>query len=144
MSDAIHYPLGLNTAASNAVVAEPAVGSAADYLPARVAGATDDAARVKAAAEKFEGFFIGQLLREMRSSTREMAGEDSVFKSTLDQDMLDMADVALGDSLAGKHAFGIADAILRQLVPASAAPGPAVAAPRTAVHGAGPRTAFKE
>jgi len=34
-----------------------------------------------------------------------------------------MADMSLADSLAGRRAFGIADAILRQLLPtASAAP----------------------
>lgn len=75
------------------------------------------AAKVQAAAEKFEGFFIAQLLRQMRQGTREMAGEDSVFSSRVNQDMLDMADVALADALAGQRAFGIADAILRQLLP---------------------------
>jgi len=142
MSDPVHYSLGLHGPATSAVEGEPVVGSAADYAPARVAGATEDPARVKAAAEKFEGFFIGQLLREMRRSTREMAGEGSVFKSTLDQDMLDMADVALGDSLASQHAFGIADAILRQLVPAGTAA--AVGVPRPAIHGADVEPAFKK
>jgi peptidoglycan hydrolase FlgJ len=78
-------------------------------------------AKVHEAAEKFEGFFIAQLLRQMRQSTREMAGEDSVYSGRVNQDMLDMADVALADSLAGQRAFGIADAILRQLLPPAAA-----------------------
>jgi peptidoglycan hydrolase FlgJ len=88
-------------------------------LPLGPSAPATDATAVKAAAEKFEGFFIGQLLREMRSSTREMSGEDSIYSSSTDQDMLDMADVALGDSLASQHAFGVADAILRQLLPAA-------------------------
>ena len=85
--------------------------------PATGAAPAAYAAKVQAAAEKFEGFFITQLLRQMRQSTREMAGDDSVFSSRVNQDMLDMADVALADVLAGQRAFGIADAILRQLLP---------------------------
>ena len=57
------------------------------------------------------------MLKQMRSSTREMAGEDSVFKDRVNQDMQDMADDLLAGHLAGQRAFGIADAILRQLVP---------------------------
>jgi flagellar protein FlgJ len=75
------------------------------------------AAKVRDAAEKFEGFFIAQLLRQMRESTRAMAGEESVFNSRSAQEMLDMADLALADSLAGQRAFGIADVIVRQLLP---------------------------
>lgn len=74
-------------------------------------------AKVQAAAEQFEGFFIAQMLRQMRQATREMAGEDSVFRNRVNQDMLDMADVTLADTLAGQRAFGIADAIVRQLLP---------------------------
>ena len=74
-------------------------------------------AKVKEAAEKFEGFFIAQMLREMRSSTREISDEDSVYNKRVNQDMLDMADLALADSLSGRRAFGIADAILRKLLP---------------------------
>lgn len=74
-------------------------------------------AKVHDAAEKFEGFFIAQMLRQMRQATREMAGEDSVYGSRVNQDMLDMADTKLADSLAGQRAFGIADAIVRQLLP---------------------------
>jgi len=74
-------------------------------------------AKVQAAAEQFEGFFIAQMLRQMREATREMAGEDSVFRNRVNQDMLDMADVTLADTLAAQRAFGIADAIVRQLLP---------------------------
>ena len=78
--------------------------------PAYVAKAT------KAAVE-FECFFIGHMLRTMRASTREMASEDSVFNNRVNQDMQDMADDLLAGNMAGQRAFGIADAILRQLVP---------------------------
>lgn len=79
-------------------------------------------AKVRGAAEKFEAFFITQLLRQMREGTRAMAGEDSVFNSRSGQEMLDMADVALADSLAGQRAFGIADIIVRQMLPTGTHP----------------------
>ncbi|HEY4367445.1 MAG TPA: rod-binding protein [Steroidobacteraceae bacterium] len=100
--------------------------------PAVSAANTDDGmtpqyrAKVKDAAEKFEGFFISQMLKQMREGTRELADEDSVYKDSVNQDMLDMADTTMADSLAGQHAFGIADAILRQLLP------PAATAPQAA------------
>jgi flagellar protein FlgJ len=46
-----------------------------------------------------------------------MAAEDSVFNNRVNQDMQDMADDLLAGNMAGQRAFGIADAILRQLVP---------------------------
>jgi flagellar protein FlgJ len=78
--------------------------------------------KVRGAAEKFEAFFIAQLLRQMREGTRAMADEESIFNSRSAQEMLDMADVALADSLAGQRAFGIADVIVRQLLPSAAQP----------------------
>jgi flagellar protein FlgJ len=74
------------------------------------------AATVKA-AEQFESFFIGQMLHRMRSSTQEMAGEDSPFRDKVNDDMQDYADTQVADSIAGQRAFGIADVILRQLLP---------------------------
>jgi flagellar protein FlgJ len=128
----------------------PGQAAAVPAGPAATDRQTDDRTRIKAAAEKFEGFFIGQLLREMRRSTREMAGEDSVYRNTLDEDMLDIADVALGDSLASQHAFGVADAILRQLLPADGAAGAAAPTPTPIgascpdATGADPLPPFKE
>jgi flagellar protein FlgJ len=74
-------------------------------------------AKATKAAVEFERFFISHMLKEMRSSTRAMASEDSVFNDRVNQDMQDMADDLLAGNMAGKRAFGIADAILRQLVP---------------------------
>ena len=37
------------------------------------------------AAVKFEGFFIARMLHQMRNSTREIAGEDSVFKDPVNR-----------------------------------------------------------
>ncbi|HEX8406962.1 MAG TPA: hypothetical protein VF670_20225 [Duganella sp.] len=96
-------------------------------------------AKATEAAVKFESFFIGHMLHQMRSGTRELSAEDSVFKNKVNQDMLDMADNLVADQLAGRRAFGVADAILRQLLPTpSQAPvsagglqRPAAAAPVT-------------
>ncbi len=85
-----------------------------------LAPGADYRAKATQAAVQFEGFFILHMLREMRAGTREMAGQDSVFKDPINQDMQDMADTMVADKLAGQRAFGIADAILRQLLPAPA------------------------
>jgi peptidoglycan hydrolase FlgJ len=90
----------------------PVAAAAEQPDPAYVAKAT------KAAVE-FERFFISNMLKEMRSSTRAMAAEDSVFNNRINQDMQGMADDLLAGNMAGNRAFGIADAILRQLVPGS-------------------------
>lgn len=99
-----------------------------------VAGEDADQTRYRAkateAAVKFESFFIGHMLHQMRSSTREMAPEDSVFRDPVNSDMLDLADNLVADKMAGQHAFGIADAILRQLLPS---PAPAPGAEKIAV-----------
>ncbi|MGV7206829.1 hypothetical protein ACLB1G_03120 [Oxalobacteraceae bacterium A2-2] len=89
--------------------------------PAQAAGddGYDPAYRAKAteAAVKFESFFIGHMLHQMRSGTRELAGDDSPYKDKVNEDMLDLADNMVADKMAGQRAFGIADAILRQLLP---------------------------
>lgn len=109
---------GLNTASDT------------DPRPAAIAPASDTEAgkdatlsptertKVEKAAVKFEAMFIGEMLKQMRRTTREFAGEDSVFKDRIASDMLEMADTAVADSLANQRAFGIADAILKQLIPA--------------------------
>jgi flagellar protein FlgJ len=74
------------------------------------------------AAVKFESFFIGHMLKQMRSSTKELSGDDSIYKDSVNSDMLDMADNLVADQMAHQRAFGVADAILRQLLPAPAAP----------------------
>jgi flagellar protein FlgJ len=93
--------------------------------PDAVAPAADAALVAKAtrAAVEFESFFISHMLKEMRATTREMASEDSVFKDKVNQDMQDMADGILAKQMAGQRAFGVADAILRQLLPAKITPG---------------------
>ncbi|HTD04146.1 flagellar biosynthesis protein FlgJ [Undibacterium sp.] len=112
----------INTSAGNPVTAVAGDPSASvpTVAPAAEAGA-DAAYKAKAteAAIKFEGFFIAHMLHQMRSGTRELSAEDSVFKDQVNSDMLDMADTLVADKMAGQRAFGVADAILRQLLPAS-------------------------
>jgi flagellar protein FlgJ len=95
-------------------------GDVASPAPAPVAASDDPRYRAKAteAAVKFESFFIGHMLHQMRSSTRVIAGDDGMNKDSINADMLDMADNLVADQMAGRRAFGIADAILRQLLPA--------------------------
>jgi len=96
------------------VVVAPAVS-----LPGQPADTVDPAYRAKAteAAVKFESFFIGHMLHQMRSGVRVLADEDSAMNNKVNQDMLDMADNLVADQIAGRRAFGVADAILRQLLP---------------------------
>jgi flagellar protein FlgJ len=87
----------------------PAAATAADK--AYVAKAT------KAAIE-FESFFISHMLHQMRESTRTIAPDDSPTKDKVNQDMTDMVDNMLAGNMAHQRAFGVADAILRQILPA--------------------------
>ncbi|MYN06389.1 rod-binding protein [Pseudoduganella aquatica] len=77
-------------------------------------------AKATEAAVKFESFFIGDMLHRMRSSTEALKDEE--HKDSINRDMLDMADNLVADQMAGQRAFGVADAILRQLLPAAPAP----------------------
>lgn len=74
-------------------------------------------AKVQQAAEQFESFFISQMLRQMRSATKEIAGEDSIYGKNTNSDMLDYADTSVADVMSKQRAFGIADVIVRQLLP---------------------------
>ncbi|KAF7600000.1 MAG: hypothetical protein CGU28_06520 [Candidatus Dactylopiibacterium carminicum] len=77
-------------------------------------------ARAEAAAEKFESFFIASMLKQMRETTEAMADEDSIFRNRVSREMLALADGQFADVMAGQRAFGIADVILRQLLPSDA------------------------
>ncbi|UTH72873.1 rod-binding protein [Chromobacterium sp. IIBBL 290-4] len=73
--------------------------------------------KAQKAAEMFEAQFIREMFKQMRKTTREVAGEDSVFAKSVNGDMLDLADGALADQLASRQTFGIARVILNQLLP---------------------------
>lgn len=74
--------------------------------------------RATDAAVKFEAQFIRQMLGQMRSASRELASDDSPAKQRTHEQMADFADGLVADSLAGQRAFGIADLLLKQLLPA--------------------------
>jgi flagellar protein FlgJ len=101
--------------AADAPVAQAAGASAPSVDPAY-------AAKVTKAAIDFESFFISNMLHQMRETTRDIAPDDSPYKDKVNQDMQDMADKLLAGNVANQRAFGIADAILRQMLPAAAAP----------------------
>lgn len=94
--------------------------------PVAPAMSAADRSKVEKAAVKFESMFIGEVLKQMRRTTNELADEDSVFKNKVNSDMLDIADTAVADALAGQRAFGVADAILKQLLPDSASGNKAI------------------
>ncbi len=75
-------------------------------------------AKVERAAEQFEGFFIQEILQQMRRSMRDIDPDEAENSKRGEDDMTDMADTMLADTLSQRRAFGIADAILRQLLPA--------------------------
>jgi len=106
-------PLHPEQAATGDAIAPAADAAAATQAPdpAYVAKAT------KAAVE-FESFFISHMLHQMRESQRTIAPEDSPTKNKVNQDMTDMVDNMLAGNLANQRAFGVADAILKQLLPA--------------------------
>jgi flagellar protein FlgJ len=95
------------------------VAPAAATPSAAVAG-PDKALAAKAtkAAIEFESFFISHMLHQMRESTRTIAPDDSPTKNKVNQDMTDMVDNMLAGNMAHQRAFGVADAILRQILPA--------------------------
>ncbi|UDF34251.1 UNVERIFIED_ORG: rod-binding protein [Shinella sp. XGS7] len=97
--------------------------------PAGLGAPQDEAGRLRQratdAAVKFEAFFIKQMMSQMRSATRVLADEDSPLKNKVNEDMLDLADGLVADAMAGQRAFGIADLMLKQVLPSvglSAAP----------------------
>jgi flagellar protein FlgJ len=91
------------------------------HTPLPLDATPDTDARVKAqatdAAVKFEAFFIKQMISQMRAGTRALADEDSADSQRVNQDMLDLADGLVADALAQQRAFGIADLMLKQVLP---------------------------
>ena len=106
--------------------------------PVRAAAGPDTASttdsqlrqRTLDAAVKFEGLFVSEMLKQMRRGSAPLAGPDALFKPPEDNPLLAMADTLVADAMAGQRAFGIADAILRQLLPGDTrhAPPPAMRA----------------
>jgi flagellar protein FlgJ len=104
----------------NPLSAQAQATDAADAVaPAAATPAPSAAYTAKAtkAAVEFESFFISHMLQQMRESAKALAPEDSPLKDPVNSDMLDMADKLLAGHMAGQRAFGVADAILKQLLP---------------------------
>ena len=93
--------------------------------------------RTTEAAVQFEAQFIRQMLGQMRSATRELADDDSPLKKRDSEVLSDMADGLVADSLAGQRAFGIADLLLRQLLPAPDLSAGAPGSPSTGAASSG-------
>jgi peptidoglycan hydrolase FlgJ len=95
------------------------------------APAVDARTQTKAtdAAVKFEAFFIKQMISQMRTGTRALADDDSAEHKRANQDMLDLADGMVADALAQQRAFGIADLMLKQVLPSAGLSSAAPASP---------------
>ncbi|MFC7419118.1 rod-binding protein [Iodobacter arcticus] len=106
----------MNPISSSAIQLE--VG--ADPLQAPIADNAAYRKKAETAAVQFESFFIQDMLKQMRKATREISSEDSIFKNTINSDMLDFADQAVSQELAKQRVFGVANAIMAQLMPQSA------------------------
>lgn len=85
--------------------------------PSAAAAADPLVAKATQAAEKFEAFFVKKMLNQMRENSRTLSGEDGLFRDKTGQEMQDLADGLVADALAGRHAFGIADLMLKQILP---------------------------
>ena len=86
-------------------------------------------ARATEAAVKFEAFFIKQMMKQTRASTAALAADDSPLKNKVNEDMMDLADGLVADAMAGQRAFGIADLLLKQVLPAAGLSPAAKASP---------------
>jgi flagellar protein FlgJ len=116
----------LDAPVATRIAADPADASAqvAAATPATATDTVDPATRAAAtkAAEQFEGLFVNEMLKHMREATKEISDDASPSRDPVNDDMLSYADTLLADSLAGRHAFGIADSLLRTLLPPGAPP----------------------
>jgi flagellar protein FlgJ len=92
----------------------------------RQAAKSDDETALRAAAEQFEGIFMGMLLKSMRQASDVLADQDSPLNSQQVSFYRDMYDKQLTAELAGKDGLGLADIIVqqfggdKQFMPASA------------------------
>jgi len=95
----------------------------AGHPPVTAAQPADDATvqRLTAAAVKFEGFFVAQMLKQMRQATAAMADSGSAINDRVNDSTLALAEQTVADGLAGQRAFGIADVLVRQMLPQSGA-----------------------
>jgi flagellar protein FlgJ len=101
----------------NPLNAQAQATDAADLEKVAPAADAEYVKKVTRAAVDFESFFIQNMLHQMRESAKTLAPDDSPAKDPVNSDMIDMADKLLSGHMAGQRAFGVADAILKQLLP---------------------------
>ena len=89
--------------------------------PAATAPDADTVQRLTAAAVKFESFFVAQMMKQMRQATAALADPGSAINHRVNDSTLALAEQAVADGLAGQRAFGIADVLVRQMLPAAPA-----------------------
>lgn len=108
---------------SHATESPTAIAGEAGGPPVAAAQTADGAAvqRLTAAAVKFEGFFVAQMLKQMRQATAAMADSGSAINDRVNDGTLALAEQTVADGLAGQRAFGIADVLVRQMLPQSSA-----------------------
>lgn len=78
--------------------------------PVAGAGAGNDRASLQKAAQQFEAIFLRQMIGAMRSASL----AEGITDSGASDQFRDMADAKTADAMAGNHALGIADMLLRQ------------------------------
>jgi flagellar protein FlgJ len=101
----------------NPLNAQAQAADAADLEKVAPAADAEYVKKATKAAVDFESFFIQNMLHQMRESAKTLAPDDSPAKDPVNSDMIDMADKLLSGHMAGQRAFGVADAILKQLLP---------------------------
>lgn len=89
--------------------------------PVAAAPDADTVQRLTAAAVKFESFFVAQMMKQMRQATAALADPGSAINQRVNDSTLALAEQAVADGLAGQRAFGIADVLVRQMLPAAPA-----------------------
>lgn len=73
--------------------------------------------RLTAAAVKFESYFVAQMMKQMRQATAALADPGSAINDRVNDSTLSLAEQSVADGLASQRAFGIADVLVRQMLP---------------------------
>lgn len=107
------------TLAATALSAAALPEAATPVAAAATAPDTDTVQRLTAAAVKFESFFVAQMMKQMRQATAALADPGSAINQRVNDSTLAMAEQTVADGLAGQRAFGIADVLVRQILPAA-------------------------
>jgi peptidoglycan hydrolase FlgJ len=83
----------------------------APSAPAQTGPATEQAERMRAAAEAFEAVFLRQVIGSMRQAK---LADDDMFGSQATEQFRDLSDAQLADNMSKQGSFGIAEMLLAQ------------------------------